>query len=579
MQYDTMVKQGDAGCASMGKATEDSVSQFSTTEVAEGKEFDEGGAETSTNRQQDEPTKRKTILNRETAINNPMMMDAIRRTRLGLKGREVTGKLTFVVPKNKALNLPPTREGSPAAVRQSLCRRFECLHPSRREDDASYFEAIDNGIVVTLITALPSGYKSGGWRCHVKKSSSEAECLQVNRVTDEYCAGCQQPKPNLRPEFEYLRLLPRGMRRQRKEYERIIKQCDHELGRCISSEREAAERVATFERQSDIQEQESAIDDTSKAVDESVTKSTPEAEETPAQIKNESIGLDEILMMDVDLVQEGTWQRVNARALLPMMASRKAELTKRLASARAELAIMIHAIYDMAVPHVQRVVRRYLVRCRLDEIRKSVLEFARFSGAVSLSCVACLYYYHLYLELIFPNRPHLQVEIQRIMRSKLGRQEANRQRIRRGHFMATRIQSMARRRAAVLERARLYTIWMEILRKKSATIIQSLYRCHASKIQAQILTEERRKMLKEQEKARVASVEKDSVTIIQKHCRRILATAKCANRKIELGLHRRVSELILLPSITRVLQTSTHTYLLSFLIWRLALLLLAPNVS
>ena len=56
-------------------------------------------------------------------------------------------------------------------------------------------------------------------------------------------------------------------------------------------------------------------------------------------------------------------------------------------------------------------------------------------------------------------------------------------------------------------------------------------------------------MLKEQEKARVASVEKDSVTIIQKHCRRILATAKCANRKIELGLHRRVSELILLPSI------------------------------
>ena len=145
--------------------------------------------------------------------------------------------------------------------------------------------------------------------------------------------------------------------------------------------------------------------------------------------------------------------------------------------------------------------------------------------------------------------------------------------------MATRIQSMARRRAAILERARLYTIWMEILRKKSATIIQSLYRCHASKIQAQILTEERRKMLKEQEKARVASVEKDSVTIIQKHCRRILATAKCANRKIELGLHRRVSELILLPSITRVLQTSTHTYLLSFLIWRLALLLLAPNVS
>ncbi len=45
----------------------------------------------------------------------------------------------------------------------------------------------------------------------------------------------------------------------------------------------------------------------------------------------------------------------------------------------------------------------------------------------------------------------------------------------------------------------------------------------------------------EQEKALVEFVQNDSVIIIQKHCRRVLALNIFAARRIELGLHLRVS--------------------------------------
>ncbi|KAL7539952.1 hypothetical protein ACHAXR_009742 [Thalassiosira sp. AJA248-18] len=461
-------------------------------------------------------TVRKTIRARQTAIQNPMMMDAMRRTRLGLKSGEVTGKLTFVVPKSRVLYLPPTPDDNSeisrkmSVARETLCRRFEALHPSRKEDDASYFDAVERGTEVTLITALPAGYEKGGWRCHAKTNSTAAsgqvvqECLHVNRAVDECCVECQCPKPNIRPEFAYLRLLPPGMRRQRKEYERIIKQCDDELIRVDAAEREASERVAVFEKRSDELDQE--VDNTGS------NTSNPG---TSAENDNESSEFndDEDLMMDVDLVQKGTWQRVNAKALLPMLASRKIALHNRLSIARAELSIMIQASFDLAIPHVQKVTRRFLVRVRLDNIRQYALDFARFSAAI---------------------------EIQRIVRSKLACTEAKRLRKLRENFMITKIQSIVRRRSAILERARLYAIYMDKLRNRSATTIQCLYRGYACKLQAQFLAEERRRQLEEQEKARHASQEKDSATTIQKHCRTVLAKAKCANRRIEFGLHRRL---------------------------------------
>ena len=272
--------------------------------------------------------------------------------------------------------------------------------------------------------------------------------------------------------FAYLRLLAPAIRKQRKEYERIIHSCDTELCRCEATERDATQRI-----EGDNEDDE------------------------------------ETLMMDVDLVSSGVFQRIDACSLLPMLASRKEELNKRLVSARVELSIMIQSTYELACIHAQRVARRFLVRCRLNAIRRQVYDAARESASV---------------------------EIQRIVRSKLAFIETERLRTLKDHHMATKLQSLVRMRVAMKERRRLYGIYITQLRHRSATTIQSLYRCHASKVQAQLLAEEQKRQKEEEEKAREASIENDSAIIIQKHARRLLSIEIVKNRKIELCLHQRL---------------------------------------
>ena len=189
-------------------------------------------------------------------------------------------------------------------------------------------------------------------------------------------------------------LLAPAIRKQRKEYERIIHSCDTELCRCEATERDATQRI-----EGDNEDDE------------------------------------ETLMMDVDLVSSGVFQRIDACSLLPMLASRKEELNKRLVSARVELSIMTQSTYELACIHAQRVARRFLVRCRLNAIRRQVYDAARESASV---------------------------EIQRIVRSKLAFIETERLRTLKDHHMATKLQSLVRMRVAMKERRRLYGIYYEI---------------------------------------------------------------------------------------------------------------------
>ncbi|KAL3787462.1 hypothetical protein ACHAW5_009000 [Stephanodiscus triporus] len=447
----------------------------------------------------DAVVQRRTILARKTAILNPILSDARRRTMLGMRSGESKGRLKFFVQRSKILVLPPTLEM--AAARETLCRRFESLHPSRREDDASYIDAVTQGTEVIVITALPQGYSCGGWRCHAKTTSSgcdQVECLHPNGPQNKSCMKCQSPKPNIRPEFSYLRLITPGVRRQRQEYVRIIQGIDHEFERCDTAEREATEKLAEFNRV--LVEQKGETRDALVFFSDKA-KSLPEL----------SV-MEESLMMDIDLVSQ-VWQRIDARTLLPLIATRKVELSLQLSRARAELAIMIQSTFELAVPHLQRLARRFLVRTRLDNVRMTAIAFARFSAAV---------------------------EMQRIARSKFAFKEAERRRKLRDHCMAVRIQCAARCKTALKERQRLYAIYVEKVRHMSAILIQSIFRCYVGKLKAELLAKKRNEQLEEQEKARVLSVENESATIIQKHYRRVLAAANCANRKIMLGLHQRV---------------------------------------
>ncbi|KAL7468489.1 hypothetical protein ACHAXS_008724 [Conticribra weissflogii] len=523
---------------------------------------------------------------RFTTIYQPMLMEMHRRTKLTMKSGEVSGRIKFRVSKSELLHLPPTTEvGSEpasaaefsssrlliaASIREAVFRRIDFLHPSRKECDASYVEFIELEKEATLVAPLPHEYHCGGWRCHsnivgeqnsINDHDCIVECLHPNRPDEEYCQNCQSPKPFLKSEFSFLRIISPVVRKQTKEYLRIIKECDSELERCIAAEQEARERIAAVDSKVEnvVESVGTETDDIDTTAEENDLESATTSEKWNNTISNDPGGNDakidriklttsskdsgipghndkdeknndndgtksneysvnedkyDLLMMDVDLVQTGVWQRINARSLLPMLPERMARAEKRLEDARAELCIVIQSTYELAIPHAQKVVRGFLLRRRMDSIRESIYHERRSSAAV---------------------------QIQRIMRSKLANKEANHLRRLRNDCMATKIQSSTRRKLAIKERKRRWTIYIQKLQYTAATIIQSLYRCKAAKQLHRRLAEERQRMLEETERARVKSVEKDAATVIQRNCRVCLAKKTCKNRRIELScLHSRL---------------------------------------
>jgi len=430
-------------------------------------------------------TKMMTIQrDRQATLLNRDAMEMLRKTRLALATSidETQGSLQFIVPISKILLLPPSTDGDSltAAIRTTFYRRFECLQPNRREDDAPYVEAVRQGISVCFEKALPKGYKMGGWRCHALVE--EKECLHPNKSNAKCCSKCLTPKPNLKPAFAYLRLLLPGMRQQRREYLRVIQECDAELRRCEVAEQEANTKIADYNAR---------------------------IEQGLIQIEDEHVEL----AMDVDLIQKGVWQRGNARSLLPMLFDRMNDLHTRLKRARAEVAIMIQCTFELAVVHAQKIVRRFLVRCSLGLIRKAKNDYVRFSAAV---------------------------QIQRFARRKQAKNMLLRLRQHRDCLMATKIQSIARMRKAVLERRRLWEIYFLQLQDQKATVIQSAARAYAAKFECRRLAELKRLCQQERERDRIASMERNAATLIQSIYRRHLGQIKCRNRRIEMNLHGRI---------------------------------------
>jgi len=179
------------------------------------------------------------------------------------------------------------------------------------------------------------------------------------------------------------------------------------LERCDVAERQATEKLAEFDR----------------LLVEQKGEASPNSDK--AKSLSELSDMEESLMMDMDLVSQ-VWQRMNSRTLLPMLVTRKLELLRsQLSKYRGELAVMIQSTFELAVPHLQRLTRRFLVRLRLNGIRMSANDFARLSAAV---------------------------EIQRLARSKAAFKEAERRRKLRDHYMAIRIQCAAHCKASAKER-------------------------------------------------------------------------------------------------------------------------------
>jgi hypothetical protein len=353
---------------------------------------------------------------RKTTLLTPMLAEMHRRAKLKMKPGEVEGTLTFAVAKSNLLRLNDTDP-----VRRTLLRCIEGLSESRIHDDSSYYNAVERGQTVTVLLPLPEGYNEGGWRCHAINGT--VECLHPNKAHDDACVACQTRKPMLKANFHYLRTMSHSIRSQTKEYLRSIKELDAELTKCERAEVEAAERLASAaEKQVDGHESDTFSKDNDEDVDDD-------------------------LMMNVELVQAGVWNRVHAATVLSMMKPRKAKSLQLLNSAKSQLSLMTQSAYELAAPHAQKVIRGFLLRASLDRIRQGVLVLAQLAAAV---------------------------EIQRMVRSTLAVLETTRLRRMKRNNMAIRIQCMFRKWLALSERGRLWSIYMENLRRKAAIKIQSI---------------------------------------------------------------------------------------------------------
>lgn len=356
---------------------------------------------------------------RQTSLVTPMLAEMHRRTKLKMKPGEVEGRLTFVVKKEDLLRLPLSDDT--LLIRAALFRRIDGLG-ARMDDDSSYYDAVENDQgKVTVLVPLPSEYESGGWRCHA--INGYGECLHPNKAGDDNCMACQTQKPKLKSEFDYLRIVAPAIRDESIEYVRIIRDSDADLTKCELAEKHASERLAI------VAEKQSRVE--SDIID-------------PNSSDN---GENDELMMNVELVQSGVWNRVHAKHVLSMMKSRKDKLSQKISEAKAQLAIMIQHSYQLAVLHAQKVVRGFLLRALIDRFRAEVTAFAQFSAAV---------------------------EIQRVLRSALATKDATCRRKLKRNNMAITIQCLIRMRAAQNKRLRLWSIHVENIRIKSATKIQSI---------------------------------------------------------------------------------------------------------
>lgn len=350
---------------------------------------------------------------RHTTILQPILQEMHRICVLKKKQGEVTGILMFNVKGSQLLILSAAEDT--ASLRTTLYRRIVGLSASRVDDDTPYYDAVKNGRQVTVVLPLPEGFSVGGWRCHAVNCFGD-ECLQSNKDHNSMCLKCSTPLPKLKPEFKHLRLLSRSIRSLSRQYLRIIKETDAELTKCERAEHEARERLA------------------SSTTTMRVGESDKEEEEE--------------LMMNVELMQQGVWNRVHASTVLAMIAPRHEKALQLHASAKAELTIMIQDVYQLAAPHAQKVIRGFLLRASKTGIREEITAFAELSAAL---------------------------EIQRIVRSALATIEAIRLRKLQSNQMATRVQCMVRKRAAYNRRIHLWSIHIRQLREKSAVKIQNLW--------------------------------------------------------------------------------------------------------
>ena len=421
---------------------------------------------------------------RRTTAHKPEYMSALRRTRLHLGSNEQVRQIILRVEQPLPLHT--------AGAREALCRRLPWLSSGRQDDEDAYHAACHRP--VKLLTTDVSG---GSWYCErIDPKKSGEPCHVVNEPSRQTCHLCGATRycPNLRPFYSRLARLRSAVHKEiRIKSTRIVE---------VNGELEALEEALSMAQERLAELQRFVAD----------SPAGPGGSEANSDDAPESLR-----MLDIDITQSGSWQRMDVRTLVPDIIARRHRTHRLLAEIRGELSIVVQVLYETAAPIVQKVVRGHLLRCRFDSIRQAIIHMAETEAGT---------------------------EIQRMIRSYLAKAETERRRLERREAMRLRLQTIARHFLACQEYNRRHTAYVQNFRHDMALRIQRLARIWRARSVLDAMAVEKRCRIAQAESRREAAAKDASAIRIQSIARIWLAMRVASQKRIELTLSSRLLHLL-----------------------------------
>lgn len=517
---------------------------------------------------------------RKTTIFEPEIMSSHRRAFLSMdrKGRQFEKTELLFTPKPLFLDDYDNDESS-MVLQLALCRYLPFLKSKRlpKSSEDAYFRARKKLPVWKLVTVQTQegnwvcynaigilknqvtdndtndelrDYKtSGRYRREVCKvincdTKNKAKSKKLQSAGGFFCQSCDAKKPNLRSKFLDLRRISIAMKQERLELLKMILKIDNDLIRCDAAI-DRAFSLNSSQHLLDVEAEETKHDDFQNIQEDEQTlcdTTSPPTIETHIRRQATRISSTRKTVYDVDLLQNGVWQRIEeiqdqkATNNMPLLTTEahtpsdntkkkfmerleqnRSNLLERADFLRGRLCVIIQIVYESAIKHIQRVLRGYYVRKNRRDYEMQLWYLASFAAAC---------------------------EIQRIARSFLALRRVRQIRFQLHTKMAIRIQCFMRQVLARKYYEKLYQAYLLKLHNEMAVRIQSAYRMYRSRILFRKLLGERERLRAAQERAKLERLRNASATLIQKYARGMIARRKVEERKIELQLNDRLLYLV-----------------------------------
>lgn len=340
-----------------------------------------------------------------------------------------------------------------------------------------------------MITTAP---KNGRWVCIKRLPACRNEsCSTINAASFLKCWSCHGDRPTLRPIFAYLQRVAGAAKKEIQELTRQIYLLDEELWKNEEALKLTIQHTVNMK------------------VKPTLVFSANNKDGIPKEHLSTEI--------DLNLVQNGVIQRIEANAAVPHIKENIATLSNRLFQARCKLTLLFHFIYEKAVPHLQRFLRGHFTRNNID----TFIELKRNWDAQKAAG-----------------------RLQNVIRRRLARKKFQRLQHTFSEHMATKIQTLLRHCVAVNVREKLIADLHHVMASK----IQIAFRQYFLVRQAKVILYERayareQERLKSLEKQRNLHAETKMI-VIQCWLRRKLAEEAARRRLIELDLHGRLLKLL-----------------------------------